>query len=560
MHLNIAHKIFGTATVVLALMTVVAVYSLHLAGRISDELDTVVGKHLILSHALARMNIQVLEQEGLMQRLFDPTQDNPKTRARIETLSNEIDDTFLQIRTRLRTREQSTHLHQVSQSLELSLDTVEREYREFQTQLQTLLTHHNASDKASFVKVLPTLLVEEDDIDNEIITSRLQIEALTDAAVLRADGDEKFLLSINAGLTALAAALGLGFAAIVTNALVRNVRNLVVGAKAVEAGDLDTEVAVMTQDEIGTLTGSFNGMVGGLRMKERIRDTFGKYMDPRIVGNLLEHPEFTEPGGERREMTIMFIDLKGFTSIAERLAPDALVRMVNGFFTRMTHAISINAGVVDKFIGDAVMAYWGPPFCGPGEHAELACKAALAALDQLDRLRADVAAELGTDVAGLEFDVDLRIGIATGEVIVGSVGSPAQKNFTVMGDPVNLASRLEGASKAYGTRILLSERTQVVAGRAVNTREIDLIRVKGKLAPTRIFELLPLPGEGTDRFALGLAAYRSQNWDLAEKAFAECQTFCPEDPPSRVYLDRIAQLRATPPVPGWDGVWVFETK
>ena len=347
--------------------------------------------------------------------------------------------------------------------------------------------------------------------------------------------------------------------------LVRAVRSLVAGTEAVESGNLDTEVPVTSTDEVGRLTGSFNHMVGELRLKERIKDTFGKYMDPRIVSNLLDHPEFAEPGGERREMTVMFIDLKGFTSISEKLAPDDLVHVINEFFGHMTEAISENSGVVDKFMGDAVMAFWGPPFTGPDEHSGLACLAAVEALDHLDRFRSDVARELGAEADGLE--IDLRIGISTGDMIVGTIGSKASRSFTVMGDPVNLGSRLEGANKAYGTHVLISERTRELAAADVNARELDLIRVKGKTEPTRIYELMPLPGgqallpaSGGTPFQAGLEAYRRQDWDSAERAFRDFLGDRPGDSASEVYLARIAQLRAEPPPAQWDGVWVFESK
>ena len=378
--------------------------------------------------------------------------------------------------------------------------------------------------------------------------------------MLRADRDERTLLVTNSILTALATLLGLGFAGLVTRMLVRAVRDLVAGSEAVEGGDLDTEVAVTSTDEIGRLTGSFNHMVGELHLKERIKETFGKYMDPRIVSNLLDHPEFAEPGGERREVTVMFIDLKGFTSISEVLAPDDLVYLINRFFGHMTDAISDNKGVVDKFMGDAVMAYWGPPFTDTGEHAHLACRAAAQALDHLQNFRDDVKRELGAKADGL--DIDLRIGVSTGEMIVGTVGSRVSMNFTIMGDPVNLGSRLEGANKAYGTRAMISERTRVLAGDAAQVRELDLIRVKGKHEPTRVFELLAAP-EGKaalESFQAGLDAYRRHDWDAAEAAFKTCLETDREDPAAAVYLQRVAHLRAEPPPNDWDGVWVFETK
>ncbi|MEK9753740.1 MAG: adenylate/guanylate cyclase domain-containing protein [Rhodospirillaceae bacterium] len=369
--------------------------------------------------------------------------------------------------------------------------------------------------------------------------------------MIRADKAEKFLLYFSATLTVTAAVLGLGLAALITLVLVRNFRNLVQASEAVEAGRLDVEVPVETTDEVGRLAASFNNMVGGLRMKERIKDTFGKYMDPRIVARLVENPEFTRLGGERREMTIMFIDLERYTSIAERLSPEDLVRMLNLFLAHMTDAIAANRGVVNDFQGDAVMAYWGPPFTEPHEHAALACKTALDASRNFERFRAEVAAELGERSVGAQ--LGMRIGISSGDVVSGNIGSAATRKFSVVGDPVNLGSRLEGANKNYGTGFILSERTRELLGHANHARELDLIRVKGKSMPTRIFELLDAPPP-LSPFGDGLAACRRQDWAAAEAAFLSCRTVAPDDPVPAVFLERIAYLRENPPGPDWDGV------
>ena len=546
------------------MMVAVAVYSIRLTANISDELDTVAGKHLPASETAARINVRILEQGVLLQRLFVVAGDDAseeavaRGRERIETLGAEIAHEFEAARRLLRAESKVA-------ALEKSLAAIEGAHKTFSNHGNKLVAAREAGDRRLFNTLLPILNARQDAIDAEIANLRRHIEGLTNAAVLRADRDERTLLATNSILTALAALLGLGFAAVVTRMLVRAVRSLVAGTEAVESGNLDTEVPVTSTDEVGRLTGSFNHMVGELRLKERIKDTFGKYMDPRIVSNLLDHPEFAEPGGERREMTVMFIDLKGFTSISEKLAPDDLVHVINEFFGHMTEAISENSGVVDKFMGDAVMAFWGPPFTGPDEHSGLACLAAVEALDHLDRFRSDVARELGAEADGLE--IDLRIGISTGDMIVGTIGSKASRSFTVMGDPVNLGSRLEGANKAYGTHVLISERTRELAAADVNARELDLIRVKGKTEPTRIYELMPLPGgqallpaSGGTPFQAGLEAYRRQDWDSAERAFRDFLGDRPGDSASEVYLARIAQLRAEPPPAQWDGVWVFESK
>jgi len=567
MHLNIAQKIFSIAAVVLALMIAVAVTSIRLTANISAELNTITGTYLPASNAVTEINVRILEQGVVLQRLFELSEEELPSHGgpRFKVLSQEVADNFSKAMKFISIEPTVAGASGRLASLGRKLAAIDTAYRRFENHGLQILKAHEQGSRDAFEKLLLDLNAKQDALDKAISDLRTHVEALNDAAVLNADRDELFLLQINIILTALAAILGLGFATLVTRALVRNVRNLVAGTKAVEAGYLDTEVAVISSDEVGKLTGSFNTMVEGLRLKERIQNTFGKYMDPRIVSNLLDNPEFAEPGGEKREMTVLFIDLKGFTSISEKLAPNDLVNMINDFFTLMTEAISANKGVVDKYMGDAVMAYWGPPFTGPDEHAALACKAALEALESLKSFREDVRAQLGAEADGL--DIDLRIGVSTGEMIVGTIGSKASMNFTVMGDPVNLGSRLEGASKAYGTRVLISERTLELSGNQFVTREIDLIRVKGKLEPTRVYELmaeqgatLALPAPAMDGFIAGITAYRRQQWELAETAFKGCLELSPGDPPSGVYLQRILHLKENPPPSDWDGVWVFETK
>lgn len=568
MHLKIGHKIFGIASVILILMAVVAAYSIHLTAQISAELDRVANRHLPLVDDVVELDVHFIEQDIILQRMLVLALD-PLAHEELAVLREEFGNLSREILNEFRIAQDSLLVEQRImaateediQSVVRLFDAIRAEYQALQGLSTDLVDARLVGDEDTYDAFLPTFLNHEENLTNALSAVRDELQEMTDKAVIRAAAHERQMLKSNTMLTALAAVLGLGIATIVTRALVQNVRRLVVGTDAIEAGDLTTKVLVKTKDEIGHLTTSFNHMVDELRMKERIKDTFGKYMDPRIVTNLLEHPEFTNPGGERREMTVMFIDLKGFTSISEVLPPDDLITMINKFFGHMTEAISKNKGVVDKFMGDAVMAYWGPPFTNQNEHAELACRAAVSALNHLEAFRADVIAAVGDRAKDL--DIDLRIGISTGPVIVGTVGSSASRSFTVMGDPVNLGSRLEGANKAYGTHIMLSERARELAGPGFITRELDLIRVKGKAQPTRVFELIvndELSTDARDAFEGGLAAYRARDWDAASEAFQSVRTDFPNDTPSQVYAERVDHLRKIPPPDKWDGVWVFETK
>ncbi len=408
------------------------------------------------------------------------------------------------------------------------------------------------------------LLHAKDNVDIEIGEAIELLNKLTQGTAAQAKAEEARATRLNWLVTGIATTLGLIFAWMVTKSLVEPIRHLLGGTQAVEQGNLAVEIHVGTRDELATLAESFNHMVVGLREKEHIRETFGKYVDPRIVRSLLED-RLPAEGGQRQVMTVFFSDLADFTRMCEGLTPDTAVRFLNRYFSRMSEVILARQGIIDKYIGDSVMAYWGPPFTDQASHAELCCLAALEQMARLDALRAEL-----PDILGIRHDlptVDLRIGIATGEVTVGNIGSETSRGYTVIGDTVNLASRLEQANKLYGTRILVSEDTRRQAGDKLAFREIDYLRVMGRTETSRVFELLGETGQVAqerlglaETFAASLACYRKRDWDGAEAAFRGCLSTDPEDRPSQVFLKRIATFRETPPAADWDGTWIASGK
>jgi len=314
-----------------------------------------------------------------------------------------------------------------------------------------------------------------------------------------------------------------------------------------------------------TIAGTYTGVtlyraLAVERRAREIKDVFQKYVAASVVDEMLSNPSHVRLGGEKRVLSILFSDIRDFTSISEGMDPQTLVQFLNAYFTPMTEIIIDSRGTVDKYMGDAIMAFWGAPL-KMEDHAVRSCEAALEMRVQLEVLRRSIK---DIDIPHLE----IGIGINTGAVSVGNMGSEQIYDYTVIGDTANLASRLEGANKTYGTNILITESTWEAFGReGFVVRRIDRVRVKGKAQPVLIMELMGRDGdeiEGGDgfpaRFEEGLEAYYDRRFVEALEIFQATLKARPEDKPSRLYIGRCEAFCAYPPPDDWDGVFVMETK
>lgn len=303
-------------------------------------------------------------------------------------------------------------------------------------------------------------------------------------------------------------------------------------------------------------------------LKERkqkliIKAMFSQYLNPKLVDELVVHPEKLKLGGIRKEMSVLFSDLANFTTISEKIDPETLVELLNHYFDEMTEIIFETNGTLDKFEGDAIMAFWNAPLDDPEHHFNSAL-CALKMKKKVNELKLDWKA-----IIGQEFSI--RIGINSGEMIVGNMGGKKKFDYTVMGDNVNLASRLEGINKIYGTDIVISESIYNKIKDRVIARELDLILVKGKTIPVRIFELIDLK-EGLifsnddqkeilkliEYFETGLNLYREKMFSRAIEEFEKVLLVNPDDYPTRVFIDRCFEFLNSPPPDDWNGV--FESK
>lgn len=448
--------------------------------------------------------------------------------------------------------------------IETRIENLSDTRRQLKQQTGELISELEARDFAAVRRSLARADGTRDELDDKVNAIRLAMMTVSDEAIAKIRSEQSQVASISAVVTLLAAIVGLIFANLVSGGIIRSVRQLLEGARAVEAGQLDQSIDVRAADEIGQLAAAFNRMVVQLRTNQRIKETFGRYIDPRVVEGLIERPNLTAAEGQRRVMTVLFCDLKGFTSLSEGMTPQGLVKVMNRYLSVMSEPIRNNRGIIDKYIGDGIMAYWGPPFVDEADHARLACSAALEMIERIDMLRREIPELLGVRATPME-KCDLRIGIATGEALVGSIGSEVMMSYTVMGDVVNLASRLEGANKVYGTRNLVSERTIAAAGPSFEVREIDRIVAAGHTRFETVFEIVGSNADATprslgsrDEFVKGLSAYREQRWDDAVAAMNMSLEAAPGDGPAQTFLLRIERLKATPPPRDWDGSWHIE--
>jgi adenylate cyclase len=307
------------------------------------------------------------------------------------------------------------------------------------------------------------------------------------------------------------------------------------------------------------------------KQRQQIRSAFGFYLSPQLVEQLAKSPDKLVLGGEERRMTILFSDVRGFTTISEHYKddPQGLTHLMNRFLTPMTNAIIERSGTIDKYIGDAIMAFWNAPL-DDAEHEVHACEAALEMLARAEALNADFKREADAS-GGVYMPLRIGIGLNTGPCVVGNMGSDFRFNYSVLGDTVNVASRLESRTKDYRLSMVIGSRTAEKAQDKFATMEIDLIQVKGKKQPEAVFTVIgraevasdPRGRELCDLNARMLACYRRQGWDEALALIDRCRKLANGFEVAGLYdmyVERIAAYRADPPPPDWNGVYEAESK
>jgi class 3 adenylate cyclase len=574
---SIKRKIVGIATGMIVLAVITSVMSMALASRVGHLLDELTNRYIPAYGDLARVDIRSLERALTLRRMIIAKMQTPPDEVSaaaqlkaFEEKGPEVQREAEAARNLIKaiiadpsTPSDDVALTRIDDRIDTAVNDLRHRLDEEIGQLLRQLERQNFKEVLSGLARVDSLYDEFNQKMDLIRADMLQQVHASASTVIR---NQQRAIWISAIATAIAAALGFMFAMLVGSGITRPVYRLLEGTREVEAGRFDKSIPVTTRDEIGQLSIAFNGMIERLRNNERIREIFGKYIDPRVAQDLLDQPAVVATQGQRRVMTVMFCDMKGFTTLSEGVTPQGLVKVMNRYLSMMSEPIRNHRGIIDKYIGDAIMAYWGAPFVEETDQAGFACLAAIDMVERVGALRQELPELLG--VRTIPMQCDIRIGIATGEALVGSIGSEFMMSYTVMGDTVNLASRLEAANKAYGSHCLVSGATVAAAkDAAIEVREIDRVVVLGQSQPQVIFEIIGRRGELASnamqlrtRYEEGLTAYRAGRWDEARAALDAGLAAVPGDGPSTMLVKRIDDLQKNGPPANWDGSWRLDSK
>jgi class 3 adenylate cyclase len=573
---SIKQKIVGIAAGLIVLAVITSALSMVMASRVGHLLDELTNHYIPAYGNLVRANVKSLERALAVRQMIIAKMQNPPDEAAFtahvkifQSVDPEIDREAQAARKHIAaiiddpsTPSDNAALGRLDDRIETAINDLRERLDE---QGATLMKQFEARkfDEARATLARADMLREE--FDRKVSSIRADMMSQVFASAATVIREQRQTIWISAIVTGIAAVLGFVFAMLVGSGITGPVLRLLEGTRAVEAGRLDGSISVTTRDEIGQLSAAFNRMIERLRQNERVRETFGRYIDPRIAESLLGETASAAAQGQRRVMTVMFCDMKGFTALSEGVTPQGLVKIMNRYLSTMSEPIHAYRGVIDKYIGDGIMAYWGPPFVDDAEQTKCACFAAIDMIGRLPGLRKELPELLG--VRSIPTECDLRIGIATGETLVGSIGSEYMMSFTVMGDTVNLAARLETANKVYGSRCLVSEPTANMCAADFEIREIDRVVVTGQSQPQTVYEIIGKKGAlgpqqmlACARYAEGLSAYRAMRWDEARAAFAAAIEAVPDDGPSIALLARVTTFSQNPPPESWDGTWRLEYK
>ena len=566
-------KIMSGVIALLVLFTVALAVTLYMVNDSDNEVAGINEYHLPILSRLNSLDVKTYEIELLAHRI---TGEAAPSAQRIQEVSNrskkcheEIDAIFSET---ILLCEKGSQDGRNDLADRLEMARLVGEVQSLQTEINrfcdatTLPIELTAQSKTQEAQTAILKLRDFEYLDPIISGLRQKANRLANDSLAETRSNISSIIWTNAFIFLVASILGLFVFLLITGRLQKAFRRLNSAFHETADGKYSDPLPVTSTDEIGELTTSFNTMVDQLKSKEKLREAFGQFLDPRIVANVV-NPATGErrQSADRRKATIFFSDIQGFSGIGEQLTADNVVGLLNHYFSAATSGIRKHHGIVDKFIGDGVMAFWTTPFSEGEDHARDACFACL----EMRLTFAEIEKNI-SQITGLRRNIPkfhVRMALATGDTLIGTIGSATTKSFTVIGDTVNIASRLEAVNKVYGTDLIINEDCYRLAELEIEAREIDFVTVYGKTEPVRIYELLskmgqldPKTAELRDAFAIALRHYREQKWSEAEKGFQKCLNIKTHDGPSLEFLSRIGTFTRTPPPKDWNGVWQTASK
>ena len=569
-------KISGSFLLLLSIMLAVIVFSYHQSDKVDKELALLAKTVIPLTNHVANLTAYALEQTVIFERILRLRQETPtrtnKINASIKRLneySEKVSYELAQAQSILEERLIKGDIkHEVLillAQIPPSLKTVEKEHNDFNLHVSLLLKREKIAAPEVRHLLNQQLEGQIDNLGQALYDVLQMLERLTESESKTVMFGE---LSIHQGsliIGVIVFLVGIVISPLITLRIVKPLKELSEGAKKISKGDLSINIPIHSRDEVGELTHSFNKMAEELKNKERIKNLFGKYVDPRIIESVIDKgEELFVNDSQKKKMTVFFSDIEGFSEISESLTANGLVKLMNHYFTHASQPIYRHNGVIDKFIGDAIMAFWGAPFSND-KHAIEACEASLEYLDSLTKINLQIPEILGFKKNAPQINV--RIGLCTGDVVAGNIGSNDCMSYTVLGDTVNIAARLESANKKYGTRIIMEQNTHDMIKDHFETRKIDRIRVVGIQKPIEIFELLAKksqlePSAETLRtnYESALQCYQCSDFTQAKIFLDHCLEITPNDGPSQALNQRMEIFAQTPPANDWDGIWQLESK
>ncbi|NET31676.1 MAG: adenylate/guanylate cyclase domain-containing protein [Cyanothece sp. SIO1E1] len=566
---SIRVKIFGIVASLLGLLGGVACSSHQRLSRIQADIHNLAEYVFPITDIMGEVNVHTLEQQVQFEHILklyaiDPpaTEQIQPEHQQFQAQSNQLEQFIVEaisLAQQAVAHVAATDTDEPTFSqLQTRLQHVQRQYQHIQELALEILQNLPSRSQAGASRALASQLAAQADLNQELESILIELEQLTLQTAQLSKEHQQVALQNSVFITGIAIILGLVYASAVTLGIVHPVRYLTQQVQHIHTGTLQNPLMVKSRDEVGRLSTTFNHLLQEIQQKEHLKEIFGKYVDPRIVAQLEDTGKALLTTGEKQVVTVLMSDIEGIRTMTQTLSPESLVDVINQYLSLLAPCISERQGFVE-FVDTVIKGFWSPPFISPAEHAQLACEAALAQVSKSNSLR-QLLSQVSVSSADSSM-INLRIGLATGPLILGNIGPTWAMNYTVIGDIVNTAARLKRVAKHYGVQIILTEATQQQVEQTMITRELGLVQVVGKDEILRVYELLAPKADSHPKltqlcqtFAQGLMAYRQQHWLQAQTHFAKCLQLQPNDGPAQNYLQWIQAQRDQPLPADWQGI------